>query len=120
MIDKMSAIEAKMATLRASYAVRLVEDLDALKAVSRDVMDGTSEEKTRPALAELRKLSHKLSGSGSTFGFPEVSTSAYEIEKLCESLSETGLPLMAEQKDRMADLIDQLVREVETVRPIAS
>ena len=34
-------------------------------------------------------------------------------------LSETGLPLMAEQRDRMADLIDQLVREVDAIRPIA-
>ncbi len=120
MMDKIAAIEAKMAALRASYAVRLAEDLNELKAVSRGVMDGTSAEETGPALAELQKLSHKLSGSGSTFGFPGVSTSAYEIEKLCKSLSETGLPLMAEQKDRMADLIDQLVREVDAARPIAS
>jgi len=120
MIEKVAAIEAKLAALRETFAVQLIEDLNALKVASRGVMDGTSDQETRPALADLQKLSHKLSGSGTTFGFPGVSASAYELEKLCESLSDTGLPLMSEQKDRMSDLIDQLAREVATARPIAS
>lgn len=76
-----------MQTQRALYAAELPDRVAALESAMRQL--GTSREAFLSALAQA----HRLSGSGGTFGFPEVSHTAAAIERIIsDNADNPGFP----------------------------
>ena len=111
MTDHTSTAEDKLAALRASYAARLLENLEEMDAAARSLAADTSLEETRSVLAFLNTLAHRITGSGATFGFPGISKRAYELERLVETLSSAEATLLPAQRGQLCSLMDRLVSE---------
>lgn len=75
MIDS-ADLAAQLAALREQYAKGLAATMDAL--VGR--VTGQGADIAHETLVELHAALHKLAGSGGTFGFPELSRKAHELE----------------------------------------
>ena len=75
-------LTAAMPELRERYATRL-------RAQSNELLDFISScergEVTEEACSEMRLTAHNLSGSGCTFGFPEISDAARRLEIACDA-----------------------------------
>ncbi|WP_376717774.1 Hpt domain-containing protein [Labrys neptuniae] len=68
-------IEDPIARLRLRFIERAHGQLAALKTLAGDQIAVPSEKH-----ADLVRIAHSLSGAGGTFGFPEVSRCAFELE----------------------------------------
>lgn len=82
MAGETPTMEQKLAQLRAQYAIKIHERIDALASVLRELEASTGDAR-RAYLAEIRDTTHKLAGSGATFGFPDVTTLARQMERAC-------------------------------------
>ena len=58
------------------------------------------------ALSVLAAIAHSLAGAGGTFGFPEISSRAIELESLL---------IEGKIDDRATATLDQLIKALETV-----
>lgn len=76
-------LQDKLSLLRQSYRTQLPVKIDEINKAARLPYDGNSAD-TRRFLETLEGLAHKLSGSGATFGFPEISVAAKALENACE------------------------------------
>ena len=66
--------------------------------------------------AELRRLVHNLAGSGASYGFPDVSAGARQLERALDAaLAATSAT--ATDLDAVGDALRALVATVEAVRP---
>ena len=101
MADNGKTVEEKMAALRDSYARQLVSKIDE---ISSHVMSTSpsSNNDVNSAIASVRALTHKLAGSGATFGFKEVSEIAREMESACVKVIEGE-----DKEDGLADFLDE-------------
>lgn len=61
--------------LKEQYRKSLPDKLNTIKGLIRELRGGNQEAETR-----LRHVAHTLHGSGSTFGFPEISAAARDVE----------------------------------------
>jgi DNA-binding response OmpR family regulator len=61
--------------LKAQYLSSLLERIDTIKTYVREYRSGDAEIDQK-----IRLLAHSLHGSGATFGFPEISAAAKEVE----------------------------------------
>jgi len=107
------SMEAKLAQLRAQYALKIEQRVDALQALVQD-LDGAEDSVRSNTLTQLRDETHKLAGSGATFGFPGVTLYAREMEQACvQSLAtDTG----AKDTDGVLVMIANLVDLCEKLR----
>lgn len=88
MADEENSVQSRLEALRASYGAGLPEKIGAIKAAFDDSF---AEQAVDPdALEQLRHLTHKLSGSAATFGYPKLGAAAREIEHLCLPVIERG------------------------------
>lgn len=79
--------------LRQQYLDSLPERLANLKSLARDLRAGKNE-----ALEQIRMIAHSLYGSGTTFGFPEITAASAKVEnaskaELTRPLAELGAVL---------------------------
>lgn len=90
-----------MATLQADYIVSLPEKIGLLKTY-----------KANKNWVEAKSIFHKIKGTGSTYGIPELSQLGEVMEKLCqlggprlEARIQTGIELMIQiHLTRSADI----------------
>ncbi|NTW98130.1 MAG: diguanylate cyclase, partial [Oscillochloris sp.] len=73
----MQNFSARFEELRQSYMSQLVEKAAQMADAWRQVETG---EVSVDICEELQQAAHNLAGTGSTFGFPEVSSTAHELE----------------------------------------
>lgn len=84
-MDKLgSDFQQKMKELQEDYRRKLPE---RLKSIQETWSICSQKDFSDPHYKQLEKLLHHLSGSGSTFGFPEISKKSKEIELLLSELS---------------------------------
>ncbi len=88
----MTGVEQQMAALRQRFLVRCRSDRAGLVAA-----DASGDR------AELKRLSHGLSGAGGIFGFPDVSRAASDLEKAVDA--NAGDPQL---RGHLATLIERL------------
>lgn len=86
MANDAAGLAQKLAVLRSSYAAKLPDKLKKIEEAYAPLSSEPSPEKTRHALDALHRQSHKLAGSGETFGFKNLSDIARQIEDVCASL----------------------------------
>ena len=73
--ERSRRIEEARNRLREQYIASFPEKIAALEAVRRDVRDGGED-----AIKQARTLSHRLAGSGGSYGFDELSALARQAE----------------------------------------
>ncbi len=85
--------EAKLHELRAKYQIKLDTTLDE---INRQVL-GLGPKVSRSQLQALHSELHKLSGSCATFGFPDLSKKARELEQTAQQWLDTKQAFEPEQ-----------------------
>jgi len=107
MVDDKPSMEEKLAQLQAQYALKIIGRIDELQGFLQG-FNGAQDGARNDALKSIRDATHKLAGSGATFGFPEVTVVARKMEQACVAALEMGnkgAPELAKQLEEMlADL----------------
>jgi CheY-like chemotaxis protein len=75
--DLTRAVEAQMRLLRARYLEKMADTIDALKAGLAQCHQADFDAAARE---DIRRIAHKLAGTGATYGFAEVSIRARCID----------------------------------------
>lgn len=103
MTDPKDLLARRMAALKAEYERQLPDRIVELRAAYADADAATDDATCKAALVELRRIAHRLVGSGKTFGLPWVSETAAPIERVVDAiidgerrLSEAGLDKLIE------------------------
>lgn len=118
-----SKIASALSALRTRYMDRLPMELAELHRLAQD-LDGKFDDRTQ--LQTLHHRLHKLSGSGGTFGFTELSNRARQLELTAKDLlakvgqEDIATPLkgFAEEVSALSSAIQAMPTEmVETVKP---
>ena len=79
------SMEQKLAKLRKSYAENLGDRIAEIEAAVEAYAGALQGEGAATKLGEIQAFTHKISGSGATFGFPEVSDVARAMENACKA-----------------------------------
>jgi two-component system cell cycle response regulator len=82
-------VESKMQVLRARYVAQLANRVAVLKRFLAERNVGAWPENAR---MEMKALAHKLSGTGATYGFPEISIAGRALEELLMHPAEEASP----------------------------
>lgn len=91
--DKLDLIIAK---LRAEYAAQLPGSVAQMDELWQRLL---AAEVPATGLAELIRMAHSIAGSGTTFGLPDASRAAREVESFLERFAaDSRLPEPAEQE----------------------
>jgi periplasmic divalent cation tolerance protein len=92
-----------LAALRETFRSRL-PDYHASFVKARSSFLTSGEE----GLSELRRLAHTIAGAAGTFGFPEISETALEVEVACDAALAGEEP-----REAATGPLRQLIREIE-------
>ena len=108
MADKGTELQAQLAELRAGYAERLPGQIADIGMAWRAVREATESLERQQMLA---RLAHNLVGSAATYGFPEISACAQELEHRIVALAGLAEP----DAKRAHEEIDELVGRLDDV-----
>ena len=110
MADASQNLSDKLALLRAKYIAqftdRFVKIEDALALLE---LKNSAEQKIE-GLKKLEFLTHKLAGSGGTYGFPELSEAARKVEHACIEIHNLDQDISAQDFDRLSKLVQELAQ----------
>jgi diguanylate cyclase (GGDEF)-like protein len=99
-------LEEKLRALRATYLTQLPEKLRQID----EVWDKLQADWNSESLHTLHRMVHSLTGSGTTFGMPEISEAARPLEQTLKQLVNSNATMNAETHEDVSDKIDQLRR----------
>ncbi|HKF44751.1 MAG TPA: diguanylate cyclase [Thermoanaerobaculia bacterium] len=108
-MDPEQSFEEALAGLREQYVAGCAERFDRIESLLEELSAGPS---NRRALRDLMIQFHGFAGSGSTYGFPRVTTLGFEGERLCEALLKANAPVEERDMARCRDLLESLKSEV--------
>ena len=72
------------------------------------------------AVGDLMRRFHGFAGSGTTYGFPQVSETGLEAERDCQAFLEAGAALTGSQLERLRGLLSAIENNLRSVAPSAS
>lgn len=98
-------IEKQMQEIQQDYAAQLPDKIDEMEKLWTNIKK-SKDNKTRLPL--LRTLAHKLTGSGATFGFAEISKEAQQLELLLDMIIVEGEATIEKRKEQIDTLLDNL------------
>jgi HPt (histidine-containing phosphotransfer) domain-containing protein len=104
-------IHAQLRALQQDYAVRLPAKAAEISTRFAALRDQWSADDA----AELRRLVHNLAGSGASYGFPEVSAGARQVERALDAAL-ADAPATAAQLEAVGDSLRALITAVGAVR----
>lgn len=105
MVNEQTNFSSKLNELRAKFAERLPEKVSKLRAAVEEIKVGKS---SPDSMKEFHRFIHNLAGSGSTFGFLQVSEKCRELEALIlRIISQSGKLQTADR-----ETIDSLVESI--------
>ena len=97
----------------AAYAATLAGKLDELELAARPLREDAPADQARQALEAVCGMSHRLAGSGATFGFVALGRVARDLEALCDAILEIDVPPSSEQRGDIGGLLKDLRRAAE-------
>jgi DNA-binding response OmpR family regulator/HPt (histidine-containing phosphotransfer) domain-containing protein len=103
--EKDTAILKHFRQLKNEYAAKLPSKITDMEGTWEHVMNRKD---TTRQLAKLRRLVHSLVGSGTTFGFKEISDDARELELTLDMIIAEGENTIDERKDKITLLLDSM------------
>jgi len=101
-------LQEKLRLLGASYIAELPDRILQLEAAWNELLQARDAGK----LQTLHRMAHNLSGSGATFGFPDISEMARTLEKTLKDLMNQNAPTSAGQQALVVRQIGDLRRVV--------
>ena len=101
----MDEMEEQLRELQQDYAEQLPAKIEEMEELWSTIQNSKNNYKR---LARLRKMTHKLMGSGSTFGFDEITKNAQQLEMLLDMVIMEGEQTLARRKDNIDSLLDNL------------
>lgn len=110
-------IKRKLAALAEEFTATLPERMDRIDECVSIVLESSSCLETAK---ELHMLTHKLSGSGATFGYEELSEISGQMEYILAGAVERKGSLGPRDKDRLRSLYAALQREWDTIEPASA
>lgn len=114
-----STMERKLQVLRVDYAEKLAERIDDISAYLTAMSQARGDDAARiAALEQVRNATHKLAGSGATFGFPAISDIAKDMEAACKDVLHGTSDYGSAFFDRLYELCGRLREAANT--PIGS
>lgn len=95
----------KISVLNQKFANGLIEKVEIIASVWRDVRSEPRDESKR---CDLHRMVHTLAGSGQTFGFPEISVIGLELEEVLERNLDASHAFGQSDARKISDLIEML------------
>ncbi len=98
-------IGSQMKEIQQDYAVQLpdkIEEMEKLWTIIQKSKDNSRR------LAQFCNLAHKLTGSGTTFGFEEISKAAKQLELFLDMIIMEGEETMEKRKEDIENLLDKM------------
>ena len=111
MAESKADLEHKLAALQARYVAQLKDRLDEIETVFALLRAQLPQDQAVESLQRLCQFTHKLAGSGATYGFSDLSDTARLIENACVAVLESPHEFSAPQLRELDDLVRRL-REV--------
>ncbi|MBT5110158.1 MAG: Hpt domain-containing protein, partial [Rhodospirillaceae bacterium] len=94
--------QERLDLLRRDYTSKLPDRLDEIESIAKTLTTVLSVSDRQTSITQLWEYSHKLAGSGATFGFPDISDIAKILERVTKSL-------LAKDDDASPQSIDQIL-----------
>lgn len=114
--QKAARLEQRLAALRRSYVLKFPEKCQHIEQLFQEFLQTDELE----PLEKLRQASHKLKGSGATYGFEEISECAMIVEaRLASCIQHSTLPkkddtnALRREIDLLTDAMMRAVVEVD-------
>ncbi len=111
-----TSLEEKLAALSRDYLRNLSGRLDDLNEHWQCLIQARRQDALRDAMI----VAHSIAGSAQTFGFPDVSVAARELELAFRAIDEQGLilplPLPSHQAGQLEALISRLEVTIRTAQ----
>jgi DNA-binding response OmpR family regulator len=98
-------IESELQELRDDYASRLPKKVLELEQAWEGVQRGAD---TARELARFHRLVHSMAGSGTSFGFKEITENAGQLESLLDMMLAGGAGTVEMRKNKVAELLDKM------------
>ena len=110
-------IKRKLTALAEEFIATLPERMDRIDECVNIVLESSA---CLEAAKELHLLTHKLSGSGATFGYEELSEISGQMEYILAGAIARKGSLGSRNKDRLRSLYAALQREWDTIEPASA
>lgn len=98
-------MQQQFKNLKANYADQLPGKVLEIEKTWGEVMEGKDAE---TQIKALRQKIHSLAGSGTTFGFKDISEHAREMELMLDMIIVEGLDTLDRKKNRVNQIIDNM------------
>ena len=90
MASEQLTMEEKLALLRDGYAEKLGGRIAEIEGAVGALGEATPGEDRLQKIGDIRALTHKMAGSGATFGFPKITTVSRAMENACKAVLDGG------------------------------
>lgn len=108
MAGDVDAMQERLAALRMDYGVKLLDRIGLLAEQLEALSHATGYKQRLSTLQTVRRLTHKLAGSGATFGFPKVSETARVMEMECHDIVDRKTDIAGDFLERQFVLCKRL------------
>jgi DNA-binding response OmpR family regulator len=98
-------LEGQIMRLQKDYADQLPEKIEIMENLWGTIQKSSDNSKR---LIKFRRLVHKLSGSGKTFGFEDITNFARELEMILDMIIMEGEQTLEKRKDKIDEILDNL------------
>ena len=115
-MDLPEALRQQISALVDEYVHQLPGRLEEIDRASQVLRQDPAD---MDAYVELRLLVHKLAGSGATFGFAEISRSAWDFENYLTTVIDSGLPDTGSAAGKLQVAIEDLKDACSTKNTVA-
>jgi chemotaxis protein histidine kinase CheA len=100
-------MEEQLQNLQQNYADQLPDKIEALEKIWSAIQKSKN---NFNRLSEFRRMNHQLIGSGTTFGFEEITKHACQLELLLDMIIAEGEETIETRKDEIETLLNNMRR----------
>ena len=104
-ITRVTKAMDQLMDLQQDYASRLPDKIIELEQIWERIQHKSN---TKDDLALLRRKVHSLAGSGTTFGFKQISEYARQVELLVDMIISEGEKTIVQRKNKINELLDNM------------
>ncbi len=110
-----TVVEDHLRKLALAFQEQALSEADTLRDLDERLFGAAGYEAREASLSAMRILVHRLAGRGGTFGFPDISTAASELEQTIDVLLPQISTLAPESLASIHALLHSLCREIATL-----
>ena len=103
--EKPDVMEEQLQNLQRNYADQLPDKIEALEKIWSTIQKSNNKLRQLP---EFRRMNHQLIGSGTTFGFDEITQYACQLELVLDMVIVEGEETLETRRDEIEALLDHM------------